>query len=272
MVEVNRPDRQSRRIRGKSDPLDAENAARRALAGRDHTTPKDTTTIVEAIRLLHLARGGAIEARTAAFNQIKDLINTAPDSLRDRLRGKTLQRIAVEAGQFEANQDALADPEEATRAALRSIAHRVTALNQEIKALDRQLKALVTRAAPTTLELSGVGIINAAQLLITAGGNPDRLPSEASFAALCAVCPIPASSGKTTRHRLNPGGDREANRGLFLISISRLRHCRRTKAYLAKRQADGLSKREAIRCLKRYIARETYHAILADLTTGLDSP
>ena len=120
-------------------------------------------------------------------------------------------------------------------------------------------------AAPSTLQHPGVGIINAAQLLISAGGNPDRLRDESSFAALCAACPIPASSGKTSRHRLNPGGDREANRALYLICISRLRHCQRTQAYIAKRQAEGLSKRQAIRCLKRYIPRQTYHTILTDL-------
>lgn len=271
VIEVNRPDRQARRTRGKSDPLDAENAARRALAGQERIIPKDTTTIVEPIRLLHLTRNGAIKARTAAYNQIKDLIITVPDQLREQLRGKTLQRVAAEASLFDADGAVLTDPEDATRAALRSIAHRIEALNQEITALDRQLKTIVTKAAPSTLELPGVGIINAAQLLITAGGNPDRLRTEGSFAALCAACPIPASSGKTTRHRLNPGGDREANRALFLIGISRLRHCPRTQAYIAKRQADGLSKREAIRCLKRYIARETYHAILDDLHHTLDS-
>ena len=265
VIEVNRPDRQSRRTRGKSDPLDAENAARRALAGQDNAIPKDTTTIVEAIRVLHLTRGGAVKARTAADNQMKDLIITAPDHLRARLRGKTLQRVAAEASRFEPDQDALAQPQQATAAALRSIGQRVSALDDEIKALDRQLKALVVTAAPSTLQLPGVGIINAAQLLVTAGGNPDRLRDESSFAALCAACPIPASSGKTSRHRLNPGGDREANRALYLICISRLRHCQRTQAYIAKRQAEGLSKREAIRCLKRYIARQTYHAILADL-------
>ena len=162
VIEVNRPDRQSRRTRGKSDPLDAENAARRALAGQDNAIPKDTTTIVEAIRVLHLTRGGAVKARTAADNQMKDLIITAPDHLRARLRGKTLQRVAAEASRFEPDQDALAQPHHATAAALRSIGQRVSALDDEIKALDRQLKDVEVTAAPSTLQLPGVGMINAA--------------------------------------------------------------------------------------------------------------
>jgi transposase len=212
VIEVNRPDRRSRRVRGKSDPLDAESAARRALAGEDQVTPKDTTTIVEAIRVLRIARTGAVKSRTAAYNQLKDLIITAPDSLRETLRGKTLQRVALESARLRPDTSRLADPTQATKLALRTIAVRVAALNTEISALDTQLGELVTAAAPRTLALLGVGTEHAAQLLITAGGNPERLRSEASFAALCAASPIPASSGKTNRHRLNPAGDREANR------------------------------------------------------------
>jgi transposase len=151
---------------------------------------------------------------------------------------------------------------------LRTIGHRVAALNTEIAALDIQLGQLVRRAAPRTLELVGVGTENAAQLLITAGGNPERLRSEASFAALCAASPIPASSGKTTRYRLNPAGDRDANRALYIITLVRMRYCPQTRAYVERRQAEGLSKREAIRCVKRYVARQTYHAIRADLAAA----
>jgi transposase len=268
VIEVNRPDRRSRRTRGKSDPIDAESAARRALAGEDHVIPKDTTTIVEAIRALRIARTGAVKSRTAAYNQLRDLVLTAPDSLRETLRGKTLHRVAIESTRLRPDLARLTDPTQATKLALRTIGRRVAALNSEIAELDLQLKQLVKRAAPRTLELIGVGTENAAQLLITAGGNPERLRSEAAFAALCAASPIPASSGKTTRHRLNPAGDRDANRALYHITLVRMRYCPQTRAYVQRRQAEGLSKREAIRCVKRYVARQTYHAIRADLAAA----
>jgi transposase len=267
VIEVNRPNRRSRRVRGKSDPLDAESAARRALAGEDRVVPKDSTTIVESIRVLRIARTGAVKARTAAYNQLKDLIITAPDSLRESLRGKTLQRVAKESARLRPDMNRLADPIQATKLALRTIAARVADLSAEIASLGAQLQKLVRSAAPRTLALQGVGKEHAAQLLITAGGNPERLRSEAAFAALCAACPIPASSGKTNRHRLNPAGDRDANRALYMIILSRLRYCPTTRAYLDRRQSDGLSKRESIRCLKRYVAREVYHAVRADLAT-----
>jgi transposase len=266
VIEVNRPDRRSRRVRGKSDPLDAESAARRALAGQDHVIPKDTTTIVEAIRVLRIARTGAVKSRTAAYNQLKDLLITAPDSLRESLRGNTLQRVARDSARLRPDLTRLADPNPATKLAMRTIAVRVGDLNTEIANLDTRLGELVSIAAPRTLALLGIGTEHAGQLLITAGGNPERLRSEAAFAALCAASPIPASSGKTDRHRLNPAGDRDANRALYMIILSRLHYCPNTKAYAQRRQAEGLSKRETIRCLKRYVARQIYHAIRADLT------
>jgi len=265
VIEVNRPDRRTRRVRGKSDPIDAESAARRALSGVEKVVPKDTSTVVESIRVLRVARTGAVKSRTAAYTQPKDLIITAPEPLRSSLRGKSLHRVSQEVARLRPDSTQLAAPLQATKSALRSIAVRVGALNSEIAELDKHLKTLVAAAAPRTLALRGVGIEHAAQLLITAGGNPERLRSEAAFAALCAACPIPASSGKTSRHRLNPAGDRDANRTLYMITISRLRYCARTRAYVERRQADGLSKREAIRCVKRYIARQTFHTIRADL-------
>jgi transposase len=274
VIEVNRPDRRSRRTRGKSDPLDAESAARRALAGEDRVIPKDTATIVEAVRVLRIARNGAVKARTAGYNQLKDLIITAPDDLRENLRGKTLQRVAADSARLRPDLARLTDPTQATKLALRSIATRIADLTTEITALDRQLRQLVTIAAPRTLALLGVGPDHAAQLLITAGGNPDRLRSEAAFAALCAASPIPASSGKTNRHRLNPAGDRDANRALYMIIVTRLRYCPDTQAYIKRRLAEGLTKPEAIRCVKRYVARQAYHAISADLAVAgaLDTP
>ena len=275
VLEVNRPDRRSRRRRGKLDPLDAESAARRALAGEDRVEPKDTTTIVEAIRVLRIARNGAVKSRTAAYNQLKDLVLTAPEDLRETLRGKTLPRVATESARLRPDTTRLADPTHATKLALRSIAARIAALNSEVAALDKELRQLVTRAAPRTLSLLGVGPDHAAQLLITAGANPDRLHSEAAFAALCAASPIPASSGKTTRHRLNrAGGDRDANRALYMIIVTRLRYCPDTQAYIKRRMTEGLTKPEAIRCVKRYVARQAYHAIRAELAAAnpLDAP
>jgi transposase len=268
VLEVNRPDRRARRVRGKSDPLDAESAAPRALAGEDRVTPKDTTTIVESIRVLRIARSGAVKSRTAAYNQLKDLIITAPDVVREQLRGKTLPRVAKESSRLRPDPTRLADPTHATKLALRSVAGRVHDLDTEIAELDAHLARLVKVAAPRTLALVGVGTEHAGQLLITAGGNPERLRSEAAFAALCAACPIPASSGKTNRHRLKPAGDRDANKALFMITLSRLRYRPATRAYAQRRQAEGLSKRETIRCLRRYVAREIYHAVRADVAAA----
>ena len=265
VVEVNRPDRRARRLRGKSDPLDAEIAARRAMAAYDTAVPKDTATAVESIRVLRLARDGAVKARTAALNQLKDLITTAPDQLRSSLRGKTLRKVAAEAARFRPDMTRLANPVQATKTALRSVGARVVALNGEVAALDRQLGALVGATAPRTMALFAVSTQHAAQLLVTAGGNPHRLRSEAAFAALCAANPIPASSGKTTRHRLNPAGDRDANATLHMIAVLRMRWDPATRDYVTRRTQDGLSKREIIRCLKRYIARQAYHAVTADL-------
>src|SRR6266536_811848 len=159
----------------------------------------------------------------------------------------------------------LADPAHAARLALHSIAGRIRALSIEIAALERQLSTLVKRVAPKTLKLLGVGPVHAAQMLITAGQNIDRIHSETAFAHLCAADPIPASSGKTQRHRLNPGGNRAANRTLYMIAVVRLRYCQRTRDYLTRRTNDGKTKKEAIRCLKRYIARELYYTLRADL-------
>ncbi len=245
------------------------------LPAKTESHPRDTTTVVEAIRVLRIARTGAVKSRTAAYNQLKDLIITAPDRLPETLRGKTLQRVAAECARLRPDLARLADPIHATKLALRTIALRVADLSAEITSLDAQLDALVRAAAPRTMALLGVGPDHAAQLLITAGGNPERLHSEAAFAALCAACPIPASSGKTNRHRLNPAGDRDANRALYMITLTRLRYCPDTRAYARRRQAQGLSKRETIRCLKRYVARQLYHAVRADLSIAahlLDGP
>jgi transposase len=261
VLEVNRPSRQTRRRRGKSDSLDAEAAARAVQAGTATTVAKTADGQVEMIRALRVVRRSAVKARTQAANQLQSLLVTAPDELREQLRGLPGDRLVTAAAQLEASAQ-VATILAASQLALRSVAVRYQQLTAEMRALDQQLGRLVTQAAPALLALPGVGIDTAAALLITAGDNPDRLTSEAAFAHLCGVAPIPASSGKTTRHRLHRGGNRDANRALWVVAMGRLRWDARTRAYVARRTAQGKTKREIIRCLKRFIAREVYHVLV----------
>jgi len=266
VVEVNQPHPHARQRLGKSDPIDAELAARAALSATARAVPKQTSGIVEAIRQLAVARSGALKARTAALQQLDDLLITAPEQLRNELRrGSTLKARAALCLHLRPDSDRLHEPLQAAKLALRSLARRVRQLERELLELDRQLEQLVAVAAPRTVKLFGVGTQSAGQLLITAGQNIERLHGEAAFAKLCAAAPIQASSGRTTRHRLDYGGDRQANRALHMIAVCRLRHDHRTRTYAAKRKADGLNRREILRCLKRYIARQTYHTLRADL-------
>jgi transposase len=266
IAEVNQPHPHARRRIGKSDPIDAELAARLLLAGKALVTPKKTDGIVESIRMLRVARSSAVKARTATLVQIRDLIITAPQPLREQLaKRKTLRGKATVCARFRITNPDLADPSEAAKFALRSLAKRVTALDQEIELLDRELEQLVATAAPRTTQLLGISTGHAGQLLVTAGQNIERLKGQGSFAALCGASPVPASSGKQARHRLNIGGDRQANRALYLIAICRLGCCPRTRAYAARRTREGKTQREIIRCLKRYIAREIYNTLRADL-------
>jgi transposase len=265
VIEINQPHRYTRRKRGKSDPIDAEAAARKVLSGEATAVPKDSTGPVESIRQLRVARDSAVKARAAALVQLGELIVTVPAELREQLNRKTLRGQVGLCLQLEADRQHLADPVEAAKLALRSLAERVRLLDQEIAVLDEHLEALVTSVAPNTIALLGVGPCHAGQLLVTAGQNLDRFRNEAAFAHLCGADPIPASSGKTNRHRLNPGGDRAANSALHMIAVVRLRYCARTQAYADRRKGEGLTKREVLRCLKRYIAREVYRALRADL-------
>lgn len=270
LVEVDRPDRRARRARGKSDPLDALAAARAALSGQANGTPKTRTGPVEAIRALRVARRGAVKARTAALNQLHGLIASAPDALRQDLTGagaKLVDRCAA----LRADETRLTNPVEATKAALAVIAARIQHLTAEITQADRRLRPAVARTAPHLNAVYGIGTDVAGQLLTTAGDNPDRLRSEAALAHLCGAAPIPASSGRTDRHRLNRGGDRAANHALHTIALVRMRYDPRTRAYVDKRTKQGLSKKEIMRCLKRYIVREVHTALLADFT-ALNTP
>jgi transposase len=259
VIEVDRPNRQVRRRRGKSDTIDAEEAARAVISGRATTVPKAQTGAVEAIRQLRIARRGAIRSRTRALNQLAALIDTAPDALRRELRDLSpTQRVRAAA---RLRPGPLHSLTAATKIALVSVAKRVEYLANEIAALDEHLTALITDTAPDLLATGGVGVDTAGALLVAAGDNPDRLRHERSFAALCGASPVQASSGKRHRHRLNRGGDREANSALWRIVIVRMTCDQRTWDYVTRRTAEGLSKPEIIRCLKRYIAREVFNAL-----------
>jgi transposase len=265
VLEVERPERRrrsSRRNLQKSDPSDAERAARAVLAGESSGVPKSGDGEVEMIRALRAARRSAIKARTQAANQLQGMRVTAPEQLRRRLRGLSTKELVSVAARFRLG-DGPRDVPSATKFALRSVARRYEALSEEIAELEAHLDRLVAEAAPELVALAGIGTENAATLLIVAGDNPKRLGSEASFASLCGVSPIEASSGKVVRHRLNRGGNREANQALYMICLARMRRDRRTQEYVARRTQEGKSKREIIRCLKRYLAREVYRVLLS---------
>ena len=266
VVEVNQPHAHTRRRRGKTDAIDAETAARRYLTRDGIAIPKQTSGVVESIRMLRVARQGAVKARTAAQLQARDLITTAPQQLREQITVRKTLRARLTICKRFRSTDART-PVHAAKLALKTIADRVSALDREIAVLDTELEQLVAITAPRTMSLLGISTGHAGQFLVTAGQNIDRLgKGESSFAALCGASPIKASSGKTSRHRLNPGGDRQANRALHLIAVFRLGCCPRTQAYAARRATAGKDNKDIIRCLKRAIAREVYHAMAADLT------
>lgn len=277
VVEVNRPNRLARRMDGKSDRLDAEQIARAVLGGTSTAVPKAKSGAVEVIRTLRVTRASAVKARTQAFNTLWGVMIGAPSPLRDELvvltkrtlvnRCLGLRPETADLHSLSHNPDRLLMA--AVKTSLRDLARRWKALDAEIKALNEQIAALVTAAAPELVEMHGVGVEVAGQFLVTAGDNPERIRNEAAFAKLCGVAPQPASSGRTTgRHRLSRSGDRAANSALYIVAIVRMRHHAPTRAYVERRTAEGLSKREIIRCLKRYIAREVFNnlprALLAE--------
>jgi transposase len=261
VIEVDRPNRKLRRGKGKSDPLDAEQAARQFLAGFANAQPKSQVAEAEMLRTLKVARNTAVKSSTQAKNSIKALVMTAPDQLRQQLNGlSNAELIRTCAGFRPAGCDCV---EAATKTALRSLARRAKNLALEISQLSVEIDRLANQAAPELLELFGVGSEVASTLLVAVGDNVDRLTSESAFASLCGVSPIPASSGKTSRHRLNRAGHRQANAALHRIVIVRLRSHEKTKRYVERRTAEGKSKKEIIRCLKRYVAREVFAALRA---------
>ena len=262
LVEVDRPDRRTRRHHGKSDPIDAEAAARAAQARRATGTPKTRGQRVDALRTLRVARRSAVTARAQAQTQMKSVIVTAPEPLRATLRALGVRDLLTHCATRRPDRTATDQPAVATMLALRALARRHQHLTAEIAELDALITPLVAALNPALLALTGVGPDVAGQMLVTAGDNPERLRSEAAFAMLCGAAPLPASSGRTVRHRLNRGGDRQANAALYRIVLNRLRWDPRTRAYAQRRTTEGMSKPEIIRCLKRYIAREIYTALL----------
>jgi transposase len=261
VLEVTTPDKQDRRKRGKNDDLDAQNAAHAAFAGKRTVTPRSRDGMIEALRVLVACRKTAVTARRVALQMIQNTIVSAPDALRDQLRVMTRMKLVRTLAAWRPDLTGYREVEAAYRISLKSLARRYLELHDEIADLDVMIAAIVDELAPDLVMRNSIGHTGAAQLLFTAGGNPDRMRSEASFAALCGVSPVPASSGRIIRHRLNRGGDRAANSALHIIAIGRLRTDPKTKDYVARRIAQGHSKLDAIRALKRYLAREVFTLI-----------
>ncbi len=259
VIEVDRPNRQKRRKEGKSDPTDAVAAARAALSGEATVTPKGSRwALIEQIRVLMVARRSAREQRIQSLNQLRHLVFTAPEKIRLRYKDRYKTGLVTEAANMQPRKGS--DPVTfTTYLVIRNLARRIRRLNAEMRDIDRMLAPLITETAPKLFELYGVGVDTAASLLVTAGDNPERLHSERSWAHLCGVAPLPANSGKTTtRFRLNRGGDRQANAALYRIVLTRMSSHQETRKYVARRRDEGLNTAEIIRCLKRYVARQTY--------------
>lgn len=264
VLEVTRPDRAERRRRGKDDTLDAINAARAVYSGQRVATPKSGDGAIESLRLLRQARTSAVVAHREALQLIHAQIIAAPATLRDEIRTLTRARLLCKCAAFRPDPTAAADPRTAIRLTLRSLAERALHLHREIAELNALIEPLVREMAPSLLATRGFGIHTTAQLLVTMGDNPQRITTEARFAKLCGVAPLPASSGVIQRHRLNRGGDRAANSALHIALVNRLRYDQRTRSYVTRRTTEGRTKPEIMRCLKRYLAREAYYLIKHD--------
>ncbi len=258
VLEISRTPRAERRLRGKDDSLDAARTARAALASETLALPRSGQRR-EALRLLLVARRSAVDVRREALGQLRGVIVTAPDQLREQLRGLPVGRLLERCSRLRRSSSASAD-ELATRLVLRSLARRIEAATCEAAELERELLGHVRALAPRLLDEPGVGPIVAAQLIV-AWSHRDRLRSEAAFARLAGVAPVPASSGQTVRHRLSRGGDRQLNRALHTVVLHRRQHDPATQAYIERRVAAGKSRRDATRLLKRYLARHLYRLL-----------
>ncbi len=257
VVEVDRPNRQLRHRKGKSDPTDAVAAARAALSGQATGKPKTRNGPAEQMRVLLVARRSARDQRIQTLNQIRHLVFTAPEAIRQRFLGRPQHSMLTEMAAMRPRKGT--DPvSHVTLSTIRDLARRIRSLDAETKTIRANLGTLISEMAPSLLELYGVGADTAAMLLVAAGDNPHRIRSEAAWAHLCGVAPIPASSGKTIRHRLNRGGNRQANSALYRIVVSRLSGDKPTQAYMDRRLAEGRTRKETIRCLKRYVARQVF--------------
>ncbi|WFP17821.1 IS110 family transposase [Citricoccus muralis] len=267
VIKVSRPDRRLRRLNGKSDTLDAENAARAVLAGFATAIPKTADGVVEMIRQLKVAHDTAVKDRTGAMVTLKAMLVHSSEDLRRETAKKTQKMVARHCAALRPR--GLETPEDANRYALRSITKRWIALSEETKELEAQIEQLVLQRAPHLLDEFGIGVDTAAEILIVAGDNPERIRSEAAFAKLAGISPVPTGSGMTSgKHRINHGGHRQLNAAIYRTVIVRMRFHEPTIAYVARRTAEGKSKRDIIRCLKRYVIREVYHLVKTDPRTG----
>ena len=267
VIEAGRPDRRTRRANGKSDTLDAEDAARSVLAGFATATPKTADGAVEMIRQLKIAHDSAVADRTASMVTMKAMLVHGSDELRRETSRKTQIMLARHLAALRPR--VLESPDDALRHSLRSLARRWQQLDTEAKELSAMIEQLVTRTAPQLLEQFGIGVDTAAEILIVVGDNPERIRSEAAFAKLAGISPVPTGSGMTSgRHRINHGGHRQLNAAIYRTVIVRMRFHEPTIAYVARRTAEGKSKREIIRCLKRYVIREVYHLVKIDPSTS----
>jgi len=258
VLEISRTPRAERRLRGKDDTLDAARTARAALASETLALPRSGERR-EALRLLLIARRSAVDVRREALGQLRGVIVTAPDELREQLRGLPVGRLLERCSRLRRSSAMSAD-EVATRLVLRSLARRIQTATVEADELQQEILGHIRALAPQLLDEPGVGPIVAAQLLI-AWSHRGRVRSEAAFARLAGVAPVPASSGQTVRHRLSRGGDRQLNRALHTVVLHRRLHDPATKAYIARRVTEGKSRRDATRLLKRYLARHLYRLL-----------
>lgn len=266
VIEVNQPDKATRRRRGKSDIIDAEAAARAVITGRATATAKAGDGPVEILRLFKMAKASATKSRAQAINQLKAVLVATDPELRESLAGLSNPKLIRACAGLDSSAPGTAG---AAAHTLRLLARRILHLTEEIEDLTTRITEVITQHNPQLLACYGVGPDTAATLLIAAGDNPERLRSESSFAALCGVSPVEASSGKTQRRRLNRGGNRQANSALYTVVLARLRWDTRTRDYIDRRVSEGKTRREALRCLKRYVAREIHRLITRTTTHAL---
>lgn len=270
VLDVMRPNRQLRYLQGKSDSIDAENAARSTLNGQATALAKAQTGSSEMIRHIKIARDSAVKAKSQAMITLKTLIINAPAELRDAL-DQIKGRIGLIRYAAALRPGDITSPTASAKASMRALARRWLTLHDEIQDHEQALDRLVRARAPGLMESHGIATMTVAEMLILVGDNPQRIRSEAALAKLCGVCPIPASSGKTNRMRLNRGGNRQANAAVYRVAIVRMRDHEPTKIYAARKTAEGKTRREIVRCIKRYIVREIYRHLCAPplrLTAG----